>query len=164
MTQSRLEGDWKALENIAKNFKSSNSVVRSAAKTGIVQSAMLLEREIKQHLYKQDLPHQRLNAAYLAYKVRSGLSQQTLIATGTMARSITHEIKDRGLSAFIGLLRKTGGEGQVLIGAVMEYGSKKRNIPARPFITPTFAENKDEIVRLITEKLEKALASVARKR
>ena len=79
-----------------------------------------------------------LSKAYAAYKKKTkGLSTKTLIATSSMLQSITSVASYPRV--FVGVKRGAKGkEGEELanIAAIMEYGSKSRNIPARPFIAP----------------------------
>lgn len=79
-----------------------------------------------------------LSTAYAAYKKRTkGLSTKTLIATSSMLQSITSVAAYP--KVFVGVKRGTKGKDgsdTANIAAIMENGSKARNIPARPFIRP----------------------------
>lgn len=80
---------------------------------------------------------EKLSDAYLAYKKRKGLSDKTLMSSTSMVQSITSQAAYPRV--FIGIKRgvkNKEGDDLVNIAATMEYGSKKRSIPARPFIQP----------------------------
>jgi hypothetical protein len=96
------------------------------------------ERLAKEHLQNQDLNWTPLNVHYLKRKQNTGkgkrrLSEKTLIATGSYFHSITSYTTARTVA--IGVLRgvrNADGVEIANIARIHEYGSKKRNIPARP--------------------------------
>jgi hypothetical protein len=61
--------------------------------------------------------------------------------------------------------RKAGKKGAdaVLVGAVMEYGSGARNIPARPFLKPSFQEKEDAMRQNYIKKINAVLQNAASK-
>lgn len=117
----------------------------------------LVERTVKRHLRNQDLGWKELSPAYSKRKRRTGagkgggrrLSEKTLIATGTLLRSITSEMTGINEGA-VGVLRSsryTDGERIANIAAVHEYGSRDGRIPARPLWDPTAKETSDDCRR-----------------
>lgn len=160
---SQLTGNWKAFRKLSKNLGQSRSAIVEGAKLGLRQAALKVEARLVLHVQKQDLPWKPLSPAYKRYKQKKGLSTQILIATSTLLNSITSEVRGGGTSAFVGVLRKTAkkkGQDQVLIGQVMEFGSKKRNIPPRPLFKPTLEESTQEIGDTVAENIKQAIAKL----
>lgn len=80
-------------------------------------------------------------------------SDKPLIDTGKLLNSITHKVEDDTV--------KVGVFGEYcIVAAVQEFGTNRagrnRNvvIPARPYLRPTFDENKEEIERLIGSEVQ----------
>jgi len=92
---------------------------------------------MKKYIRDQKGNWQMPSALYLKYKQKKGLSNKTLMATTLMVQSITSV--EAYPKVFIGVKRgvknKEGVE-VANIAAVMEFGSEKRNIPARPYMAP----------------------------
>ena len=154
---SELNGDWKKVESVIRNF---DKIVYEPLVKATAKNAQMVEATLVQHIQNQALNWKPLSAAYEKYKKNKGLSNQIYIATSTLMNSITHAIRDGGLTAFIGVLRTArgpSGESEVMIGKVMEYGSAKRNIPARPLFRPTFKEMKPKIINNYKKALRAAL-------
>jgi len=80
-------------------------------------------------------------------------SSKPLIDTGKLLNSITSKVE--GDTAKVGIF----GE-YAIVAAVHEFGTNRagrgRNvvIPARPYLRPTFDENKEEIEKIIGEKVQ----------
>lgn len=118
----------------------------------MMQVGLKGEAIAKQHLRDQDLNWKPLSPTYLKWKTtkRKGkrrMSEKTLIATSSYFQSITTwaDLK----KAYIGVKRGVNNEeGQEIanIAKIHEYGSTKRNIPARPLWQPTLEELKSYVV------------------
>ena len=85
--------------------------------------------------------------------IRCKGSDKPLIDTGKLLNSITHKVEDDTV--------KVGVFGEYcIVAAVQEFGTNRagrnRNvvIPARPYLRPTFDENKEEIERLIGSEVQ----------
>lgn len=161
--ESRKEGPWKlSIEELL----DLGEEVHEAIRLGTVQNAEVLKDTIVGHFENQDLGWAGLSPEYLKRKKETGKSTATLIASATLMNSITIEIAPDGLEASVGVNRKSGrkdGVDPVLIGAVMEYGSATRNIPARPFLKPSFEEKKQDMTDRYIRRVEEALAAVAKR-
>lgn len=160
---AKLEGDWgktlKLLEGVGQE-------VMEAAKKGLYQGGLLIEACIVGHLQNQDLGWEKLNEAYKAWKERKGLSNQIGIATSTMLNSAATIPLEDGSEVFVGFKRekkRPDGEDPVLIAEVFEFGSKRRNIPARPLLQPSFKETLPAAQNRVQVMVEKALKRVAEK-
>ena len=94
----------------------------------------------KTHLSLQDLKWTALKPATIARKVRNGHSENILIQTSTYFQSITSWVE--GETAYVGVKKtaRSGGEDLANIARVQEFGSKSRNIPARPLWKPVWDE------------------------
>lgn len=111
------------------------------------------EGRVKEHLQKQDLDWAPLQDATLKRKTspaqgKQRLSEKKLIATTTYFRNITSWAS--GSRVFIGVkrgVRNASGASVGMIARVHEFGSKKRNIPARPLWQPTLEELRAYIIR-----------------
>lgn len=159
---SEMTGDWKRAEYVVKNF---TKLARKPLIKATAKSAQIIEATLVKHMQNQDLGWASLSAAYKKFKERKKLSNQILIATSTLMNSITHQIVDGGLGAFVGVLRTAkgrDGKQEVMIAAVHEFGSGVRNIPARPLFRPTFKEVKPMVLKIYQKALSDALATVAK--
>lgn len=148
-------GDWVKVRKLTRNLKADLSEVnkKSLAKVGL-----FAERQAVMALQRQELDWQPLSEKYLEAKKKRGESEKILIATSTYIQSITSQVggqmlrdangKFMGKAAqkmsgtklpenvvFAGVLKDVkdeNGEEIANIAATLEYGSEKRNIPARP--------------------------------
>lgn len=116
----------KRIDSLSKNLQNAQKEI--LAKVALKAEAMAVER-----LQSQPSDWDPLNKDYKAQKIREGYSSHTLIRTSTMFQSITSFVK--GNKAYAGILKtekNKDGESIANIAAIHEYGSVKRNIPARP--------------------------------
>lgn len=162
MSDNKLTGDWKG---VAEGLKSCNDAIRDGIKKATRKNAYILEAALVKHLQNQDLKWTALNPLYKKWKERSKLSNQILIATSTMMNSITTQMIDGDMGAFVGVLRTAAGRKRgkgkapkpVLLAAVHEYGI---GVPKRPLFAPTFKEKEKELSDNYTAAITKAIESV----
>ena len=149
-----LTGDWKGIE---RKLASLGSDLDDALEVATEQNAQETRTALVMHIQNQDLGWTELDPAYVRAKESKSLSNQTLIATGTLLSSITVYKKDK-FSAFVGALRSAGSRNATwFIAPIMEFGSPKRNIPARPLFRPTFKEMKRKMIERYEKAIEKVL-------
>ncbi|MAX80387.1 MAG: hypothetical protein CL843_09445 [Crocinitomicaceae bacterium] len=129
-------GDWAKAKLLSTTLK---STMKLSADPGFSSLALKGESLMKRYIRKQPTSWPALSTKYKQGKLRQGKSDKMLIRTSSMLLSI------KGFSAnsnaYIGVKRNAeNDEGEKLanIAAIMEKGSKVRNIPARPFIEPVY--------------------------
>lgn len=158
---SRLDGPWKDVEQ---DLNGLGMRINARVQLATAQNAEVVRKVLVKHIQNQDLPWKKLNTAYLERKKKKRLSTAILIATSEFMQSITTQISSDKLSAFVGVLRsgkRKDGEPAVLVAEIHEFGSKARNIPARPLFRPTFAEIKPEVADSYKAAINEALDTVA---
>lgn len=135
-----LTGDWKGATLTLKNL---NNSIRSSGRQALKKAGLYAEGQAKRHLSAQDLPWRPLKPETVAQNIRKGESTNILTATSTYFQNITSFVS--GDVAFAGVRRtvKTR-DGDILadIARVLEYGSRIRNIEARPLWKPVRNETK----------------------
>lgn len=129
-------GEWDrvrlAIMMLKKEAQKSKSI--SLKRTGL-----FAEGEAKKHVSRQDLNWKPLNKEYLRRKKKRGLSNKILVATSTYFQSITSFVDmDTAYAGVRRVSRYKDGKSVANIAKIHEYGSKERNIPARPLWRPTF--------------------------
>jgi len=157
MTESGFTGNWdKAISDL--DHLGTN--VLNAVKLTTHQNALILQATITKHFQNQDLGWAALKKGYPEWKAAHGLSNQILIATSTLMQSITTNIVDGGMTAFVGVLRQSSrkdGADPISIAAVHEFGSEARSIKKRPYLIPSLKEDqpkmKERYVKAITDIL-----------
>lgn len=138
MGTMRMTGDWDIVGLFTQRLGRELSASRAIA---LKRIALESEKIAKQHIQRQDLKWSPLNAAYLKRKLAQGMNKKILIRTSTYFQSVTGYVE--GDTALAGIKREAkdkDGKSLANIAAVHEYGSKRRNIPARPLWKPTYAE------------------------
>ncbi|RUP41615.1 MAG: hypothetical protein EKK63_05000 [Acinetobacter sp.] len=131
-------GQWEMAKKLAGSLK--NEIVESHT-IALKQLAALGEREVVKYIQKQPGTWRKLSPKYKKAKVKAGYSGLTLRRTGTMINAITSE--STYPTAFIGVKREekyNGGQSVANIAAIMEFGSEKRKIPARPYLRPSMVK------------------------
>jgi hypothetical protein len=85
----------------------------------------------------------------------------TIEDTGLMDK-IDAGMKDlRNKSVLVGWFENAvypNGEQVAYVAAIQEFGAPEQNIPARPFLIPTFNENKDEWTEILKEGVTTVLS------
>ena len=126
----RRTGDFgKAL----KVFENLNTNLIQAEKKILAVVALKAEQLAVDRIKSQPSEWKSLSPSYYQWKVSKGYSEKTLIKTGSYFQAITSGTV--GLVGYAGVpktARNKEGESVANIAAVMEYGSVKRNITARP--------------------------------
>lgn len=85
--------------------------------------------------------------------IRRKRSSKPLIDTGQMLASITHRIEAKPDQV---ILRVGIFDEKIIEYAVThEYGDPTRNIPERSFLRSTFDEEKEKLIKIISEDLSK---------
>lgn len=138
-------GDWDLVLNLTKHMEED---VMRANRIALAQLAARAEAIAVKHLRNQDLKWRPLDQRYLEYKTGKNLSDKILIATSTYFQSITSMVK--GDVSFAGVTRKVkeqSGQFVADIARVHEYGSVKRNIPARPLWQPVYKEMRNYLMK-----------------
>lgn len=128
--ESKKTGDWKKVEAMMKGL---TTRIDSAQKTMLAQLALKAEAMAVERIKSQPSEWKPLSPAYYEWKVARGFSNKTLIKTSSMMQAITSGVA--GKVGFAGVAKNARDkEGNIIanIAAVHEYGSVKRNIPARP--------------------------------
>lgn len=116
---------------------------RSAKRVGLKG-----EREAVLHLTNQDLNWTPNNSTYSDWKLKKGHSDKVLVKTSTYMQSIT-SFADGG-RVWVGVskdAKSEDGEEMTSIAAVLEFGSLKRGIPARPLWSVVLRELADWVKR-----------------
>lgn len=134
MANIRRVGSWDIAGLLTRNLGRDITEEMQAA---LRQIGLEGEGMLKKYIRNQEESWEKLNDKYLAFKIRKGLSNKTLIASSTMIQSISSYATYP--KVFIGVKRgkKYKNEEDVAnIAAVMEFGSIKKNIPERPFLRP----------------------------
>ena len=152
---SNLFGDWNKVNRFMRTM---NPRFVAAMSKATSDNLALAERTVVHHLRNQDLRWKRLNRDYLKRKRRLGLSEKTLIATGTYFKNIT-SVKDSPFEGAVGVLRtaKNRKGGSVAnLAKVHEFGTRNKRIPKRPLWEPSTEEIADEALR----NYDKAMARV----
>lgn len=159
----RKVGDWDKARKLVNNL---DIDIKQSQKVVLRKVGALAERFMVKWIQRQPGIWPGLNKKYLSQKVEDGYSKLMLRRTGTMINNITSEEKypqvfvglKRGLKYHEGIRQDKNGvyrntKGQYVtkkaageaaaekevanIAWIMEFGSEKRNIPARPFLRPT---------------------------
>lgn len=152
-------GQWGTVSRLVSNI---NSDMQRAKDISLKRFVLYAEGSAKKHLRNQDLKWKPLNPKYLAAKVKRGGSGKILIDTSTYFQSITGWVS--GDTALVGVKREAKDKkGNVIanIARVNEFGSAKRNIPARPLWKPVLTEtlkyirSKGDPAKIYLEIIEK---------
>ncbi len=136
-------GDWNIVVDVTNNL---NNDLKKSSKETLFQVAQRAEKLAMAHLRKQDLPWKPLSERYKSWKAKTGLSTKTLIAKESYMKSIKSKVNPEGTIAFAGVAKGVINEDGMTIekyAAIQEYGSVKRNIPARKLWGPVVAEVKE---------------------
>lgn len=131
-------GDWSRASKI---FNTLPLIGEQAKLSSLRRWSLKAEALAKGHMSAQDLGWTPLAAKTVIAKMRRGESSLILIATSSYFQSITSWVD--GNTAVVGVRRSVRNkQGQLIddIARTHEYGSKSRNIPARPLWKPTLDE------------------------
>ncbi len=143
MSRSKVNPrSYRTVKNLINIFENSSTKVFQTF--GKKQSEELMNK-VKNALLNQTIRHKPLSPAYLEQKRRQGLDTRILIATGDYVESITvtkEKIRKRTVWR-IGVpenkIHAPSGLPYKILARIHEFGSKKRNIPARPHWRPVYS-------------------------
>lgn len=152
-------GDWEKARKLSNGL---GDEISHANKVALMQVGLQTERMVVKYIQSQPKEWPSLDPKYLRYKERKGYSNLMLRKTGTYINSIRSYVEDANSLVFVGVKKEIQNEdGEVLanIGAVMEYGSEKRNVKARPHFGPIRTEmlRKIQEEKLFTKFLNESL-------
>lgn len=121
------------------------------------------KRDLKKRITDQAFKWKPLSPKYRKWKEKEGLDTRTLIATGKYLRSIrvTSKMYGNNLSYQLGTRKDTHGPSgmpYIQLAQLMEYGSRKRKLPARPHWRPTIRKHR----RLQQSRIKAAHKQVAK--
>ena len=134
-------GDWKAATLLAMNLKKD---LKAAQEMSLKRFAVKGEAIAIGHIENQDLNWEQLDPKYKAAKERQGYSDKIYVRTSTYFQNITSWVTDG--KALVGVKRTVkneDGESVANIAKILEYGSKARNLKARPLWRPSWKETRD---------------------
>lgn len=130
-------GNWEVAKQFCLNL---DEDIKSVLPKALAQIGLEGEAFMKKYIVGQQGKWKALSRRYKARKKKQGFSTKILIRSSTMVQSITSI--PGNMQVFIGVKRgkKDGDMDVANIAAIMEFGSKKQNIPARKFMKPTYEE------------------------
>lgn len=136
-----LTGDWLKVTSITRSLE---QLGQQAMAEGLAKTGLYAEGKSKKHISSQDLNWTPLKKSYKDMKSKRGFSTNILVKSSAYFQSITSWSK--GKTVYVGVkkvARDKEGNEIANIAAVHEFGSTKRNIPARPLWQPTLKETKE---------------------
>lgn len=131
-------GNWNLAGRFINNLKSD---IEESNRVTLQRISIKARDTAVKHLRNQDLGWVSLAPETRRRKQNKGLSEKTLIATSSYFQSIT--AFSTSTHAYAGVKKTAKNkDGEIIadIAKVHEYGSKTRNIPARPLWRPTYKE------------------------
>lgn len=136
-------GDFK---NVVRKMEALPTAVQAGAEIALRQTTLKGEQIAVKHIKNQDLNWVALSKNYQLQKFKKGLSDKILVATSSYMQAIT-SYTEKGLG-WVGVKKgvySKDSDGKNIeelanIALTLEYGSKKRNVKARPLWRPTLRE------------------------
>ncbi|MEQ8822630.1 MAG: hypothetical protein RLY93_20530 [Sumerlaeia bacterium] len=146
-----LTGPW---ADAARKLATLDERYAAAMRKAVRISAARFERRLVLHIQNQDLPWKPLSKAYRERKLREGYSTDIYIKTSSLQQSITTSVSEDGMTAVVGAKRVAEHNGALVnVVALMEFGSVKAGIPARPLFRPAWAASEEETRQEILKAL-----------
>ena len=133
---ARKVGDWSGARRLTREMK---GVISDSNTRTLMQIGLITERKVIKFIQSQPGIWPALNEKYKARKIAMGESNLMLRRSGQYINNISSWVDAPVPQVFIGVKKTvTDDEGNELanIGAIMEFGSKKAGIPARPHFNP----------------------------
>lgn len=131
-------GDWGKLKMASRSLASD---IKKAEVIALKKIGLKAESTAKEYILSQPSSWSPLTREYRERKERMRRSNKILISTSSYIQSITHKVDARVMVAYAGVTKKAVHKESkrplVDIAKVHEFGSKARNIPARPVWQPT---------------------------
>jgi hypothetical protein len=130
--------------------------------------AKQFHERVEQVIKRQEILWPPLKAGYMADKIRAGLDSRMLIARGTYVNSFEHNrVNQSTWRAGVKPVRHPdSGLPMEIHGAVHEYGSPGRGIPARPHWGPIKkefqgkkAQIEKDLIRQLSQRIRARLKS-----
>ena len=131
-------GNWDKIGNIINNL---DKDINASNEIALKKISLQAEKRAVDHMSKQDLGWKPLSEDYKKRKAKKQLSEKILIASSTYFQSITSWSDKK--KAVAGVRKNVKNKDGVVIAdlaKIHEYGSKSKNIPARPLWQPVFRE------------------------
>ena len=146
----RKVGQWDLAGLLTRNL---NSDIDKSNKIVLMQIGLELEGMIVKRIHSQPSEWEPLSEKYQKRKAKEGKSNLMLIATSTMVNSVTSVVKYPLVAAGVkrGAFNEDGVE-VANVAAVMHFGSEKRNIPPRDFLTKPYQEMRKKIAGGLFQK------------
>lgn len=140
MSSFQRYGDWDVTLSMAQHL---HDDVTDANKVVLKNIALMAESIAVKHIRNQDLRWAPLSPRYAAWKKKNRRSYKIYISTSDFMQSVTSQVNSFGTQSVAGVFKKSRNrDGQVIadIGKMLEWGSIKKGIPARPLWRPTYEE------------------------
>ena len=109
-----------------------------------------VDDNIRHGFQKKKLGWKPLSKDYQHYKKKEGRNTKGLIYHGALLKATDSKVNIEGKTLGIKVFNNMN------YAAVHEFGSKKKNIPARPFIKPALEKTQKELPKII-EKVVKRM-------
>lgn len=151
-----MPAEWSGLSELVHDLGELAGIERAIVDEGIIPrlAAQVRDKAVSNlgHYQGQKGPYnawKSLSKYTQAERVRLGFTaDEPLLRTGTMAKEVTFDIEEGGLSALIGLPQ---GSTSGLYGAVMELGNFLHTIEPRPWLAPALYELSGQIANTFGE-------------
>ncbi|HDZ4932357.1 TPA: phage virion morphogenesis protein [Campylobacter jejuni] len=149
-----LENFFKACDNLIDMNKHGQSILTSAGES--IRNGIEISFERESSLFGEKW--KPLKNSTLTYKKKKGFSERILHKSGNLSSNWMIEATNNKVEVFNNTQSKNGFK----YGLIHQYGSKKKNIPARPFLpidnnnvlhkgirSVIYEDTKDFIVRIV---------------
>lgn len=180
---SRIHGRVVVLPKTKKEFKRARNWISifegqvvDIAEGETEKLARSYAHKVRTTIYRQSYAWKPLSERYLAYKKRKRLDQRILVATKTYVQSIQAQPLVRGNR----IIKWRVGPGQMneihppsglrfkTLARILEFGSRRHNIPARPHWRPTWSafirsKEKKRFFKRVSDKARRAATRKAKR-
>jgi len=134
--------------------------IREAARLSIRRGSLLFEGGIKQYLYAQkgfsEGIWKQLADSTVESKSRRGLSNNALIGTSSMARSIERVLGEDDIMAMVGTKQVSSSGARYPL--IHEGAIKTKHVPARPFFWPAIQWRLPAFYAIVEELFDKGFS------
>jgi phage gpG-like protein len=108
-----------------------------------------VDDNIRNGFKKKELKWQPLNKDYRHYKEKEGRNTKGLIYHGALLKATDSRVKVDSKKIQVKVFNN------MKYAAVHEFGSKKKNIPARPFIKPALEKTQKNLPKIMERVIKK---------